>query len=34
MYQNDYGSPVAGGHHSASLNELCTFDGEHKNIRK
>ena len=32
--QNEYGSPISGGQHAASLNKLCDFNGEHKNIRK
>ena len=34
LNQNDYGSPVSGEQHAASLNKLCSFEGEHKNIRK
>lgn len=33
LNQNDYGSPVSGEQHAASLNKLCSFEGEHKNIR-
>eukprot|EP00794_Sanderia_malayensis_P016871 gene16871-18576_t len=30
---NEFSSPTSGGQHSASLNKLCSFKGEHKNVK-
>jgi len=34
MNPNEYGSPLPGGHQTASLRKLCDFEGGHKNRRR